>query len=186
MGCCPRCGAPWRRVTAKKGGDGMKPRGWQTGHGAHDAVPKGYYDNRETGSAKAVPGGKLCPQDDQFGQRRMMDNTKTARAAGGEHDNPFPEPVTVAWAMTCKCGYAPPVPCVVMDPFNGSGTTGVVARRLGRGYVGVELLEANCAMTLRRWQVGGLEVVPAEPESGLLFEVASGEGGNHGNDGVKQ
>jgi adenine specific DNA methylase Mod len=31
------------------------------------------------------------------------------------------------------------VPCTVLDPFCGSGTTGVVARRLGRRCVGLDL-----------------------------------------------
>jgi len=33
----------------------------------------------------------------------------------------------------------PPVPCTVLDPFAGSGTTGVVALRTGRAFVGIEL-----------------------------------------------
>jgi len=32
-----------------------------------------------------------------------------------------------------------PVPCTVLDPFMGSGTTGYVARLLGRQFVGIEL-----------------------------------------------
>jgi DNA methylase len=33
----------------------------------------------------------------------------------------------------------PTIPCVVLDPFSGSGTTGKVALRMGRSYVGVEM-----------------------------------------------
>ena len=34
-----------------------------------------------------------------------------------------------------------PTSCVVCDPFHGSGTTGVVALRLGRAYIGVDISE---------------------------------------------
>jgi DNA modification methylase len=46
---------------------------------------------------------------------------------------------TVGWEPTCNCGRRDVVPCTVLDPFSGAGTTGVVATRLGRSFVGVEL-----------------------------------------------
>jgi DNA modification methylase len=39
---------------------------------------------------------------------------------------------------------------VVLDPFSGSGTTGVVALRLGREYIGIELNPEYVAMSERR------------------------------------
>jgi DNA modification methylase len=47
--------------------------------------------------------------------------------------------ITAGWAPTCSCPEHEPVPCVVLDPFSGSGTTGYVANRLGRNYVGTDL-----------------------------------------------
>lgn len=38
----------------------------------------------------------------------------------------------------------------MLDPFCGSGTTGVVARQEGRRFVGVELSEQYCAMARDR------------------------------------
>jgi tRNA/tmRNA/rRNA uracil-C5-methylase (TrmA/RlmC/RlmD family) len=42
------------------------------------------------------------------------------------------------WLSACEHD-APPVPCIVLDPFAGSGTVGVVAQRFGRRFVGLEL-----------------------------------------------
>jgi DNA methylase len=56
---------------------------------------------------------------------------------------------TLGWAPTCAC--APdPKPCVVLDPFGGAGTVGLVADRLGRDAILVELSPTYAAMAERR------------------------------------
>lgn len=45
---------------------------------------------------------------------------------------------TVGWKPNCNCK-GNVVPCIVLDPFAGSGTTGEVALRLGREYLLIEL-----------------------------------------------
>ena len=45
---------------------------------------------------------------------------------------------TLDWRPTCDCG-APPHADLVIDPFNGSGTTGAVSVGLGLRYLGCEL-----------------------------------------------
>ena len=47
---------------------------------------------------------------------------------------------------------------LVFDPFNGSGTTTVVANKLGRHYLGVEIDETYCALALKR-----LELAASDP-----------------------
>lgn len=49
---------------------------------------------------------------------------------------------------------------VVLDPFHGSGTTGEVARRAGRNYVGIELNACYIEMSMKRYQQHELFRVP--------------------------
>ena len=58
--------------------------------------------------------------------------------------------LTTGWAPGCACEAGEPVPCTVLDPFSGAGTTGVVAGKLGRDYVGVELNPAYAETSERR------------------------------------
>ena len=43
-----------------------------------------------------------------------------------------------------------PIRCTVLDPFCGSGTTGVVALRLNRRFIGIELKGEYVEMAHRR------------------------------------
>jgi len=98
-------------------------------------------------------------------ERTAMEVRPSARRAdlaGGKPDggrtvvsgtmlNP-PSSVTVGWAATCECAYVPdpPVPATVLDPFCGAGTVGLVADRLGRSFVGVELNPEYAELARRR------------------------------------
>jgi DNA modification methylase len=58
---------------------------------------------------------------------------------GWQNQSP-PQMTTTGWTASCKCGPTAGVrPCVVLDPFSGSGTSCFVAASLGRIGVGVEL-----------------------------------------------
>jgi len=110
-GACTQCGAPWERVTSK---------------------PEG---------ARAPTGGKHGAADPQSAARRMMENTQGRRDLGNDHDNPFANPETIGWRPTCTCSgqHGKTAPCLVLDPFGGSGTTGRVALELRRRAVLVDI-----------------------------------------------
>jgi len=59
------------------------------------------------------------------------------------------EYVTLGWQPTCACS-ADTQPGLVLDPFCGSGTTGMVAVEEGRRFLGFDLSEEYCAMARRR------------------------------------
>lgn len=68
----------------------------------------------------------------------------------GGHFAAFPPKL----AETCiKAGC--PKGGVVLDPFFGSGTTGMVAKRLNRRYIGIELNPDYCELAKQR--IGGDE-----------------------------
>jgi|TARA_R110002020_G_scaffold1722_1_gene7904 DNA modification methylase len=58
---------------------------------------------------------------------------------------------TTGWESTCTCEDAgEPVPCKVLDPFGGAGTAALVADRLGRDAVLVELNKEYAEMARDR------------------------------------
>lgn len=60
---------------------------------------------------------------------------------------------TVGWKPTCSCdrAFIPGVkPCIVLDPFMGSGTTALVALRANRNFVGIELNPAYAELARKR------------------------------------
>ena len=57
---------------------------------------------------------------------------------------------TVGWSPTCDCTELEPVPCTVLDPFAGAGTTGLVADRLGRDAVLIEVNPEYAEIARRR------------------------------------
>ena len=46
---------------------------------------------------------------------------------------------TLGWQKTCECETVEIVPATVLDPFAGSGTTGIVALKHKRNFIGIDL-----------------------------------------------
>jgi DNA modification methylase len=132
-GCCPACGAPWKRVTTREKLTRERPNDYTKRSG-------------ENGT------GNHC-----------------ANTVAGVITR------TTGWAPGCGCAAGEPVPCLVLDPFLGSGTTIAVARELGRHGVGCELNPAYAE--LARIRIGKAEkpatFVDPRAKDSPLFEGAA-------------
>lgn len=109
-GCCPACGAPWRRVVKASGG----------------TIGMGSWTNQAVRDEKG---------------KHWSDTEKASAATDGSYKRE-----TIGWEPGCKCSTSgpdgavrPPRPCLVLDPFAGSGTTGRVAVELNRRAVLLDL-----------------------------------------------
>lgn len=78
----------------------------------------------------------------------VLSGVRGRRADGA--DNPATRTM-LGWAPSCGCeGATGSARCVVLDPFGGAGTTGLVADRLGRDAVLIELNPEYAAMARDR------------------------------------
>lgn len=66
----------------------------------------------------------------------------------GEHGHPCPKPED--WAEWLITRVARQDKIVIYDPFLGSGTTGVVAKRLGHHFVGSDISQTYCGIAEKR------------------------------------
>jgi DNA modification methylase len=141
-GCCPVCGAPWER-------EGTLER--QNIPGDRDDIERPYgagHGGLERRGRK--PGWRKRPPD-RF--------------------------VTSGWRPTCDCSLNAsdnlsfytfdPVPCTVLDPFMGSGTVALVARKLGRKSIGIELNPEYAELCARRLQQQSLFACVVDESAGL-------------------
>ena len=169
VGCCPQCQAPWARQVECEcyaQGEGQK---------SQDTL------------------GSLRPS--MSGKQSMVRNGHGR--AGDSHTT------TTGWAPSCRCYctcsavpftdtlmVGPPAcidcgkfawfarqPCIVFDPFVGSGTTLVVARALGRHGVGMDLsLDYLRDQARPRLQLDALAA--CEEYITTHFRASKGPGGN--------
>lgn len=104
--------------------------------------------------------------DGQPRRRRSVWEVPTSRAPGA-HFATFPP------ALIEPCILAGSRPGdVVLDPFNGSGTTGQVALQHGRRYLGIELNPEYLELTRTRLQPVVDAAEAPNPQQGLFSEVA--------------
>lgn len=122
-GCCAKCGTPRERVI-----ETGEPLAEQRAACGADATGGYSGESTKDHAANGV-------QDASAVKARVLAGMVTKR--------------TVGWASGCKCEGSI-APCVVLDPFCGSGTVGAVCMREGRDFIGIELFEENVKMARER------------------------------------
>lgn len=123
-GACAECGAPWERIVEQGDPD---------------------IEHQRACGGDASGGYSGTAQKDYDAARAENPSAVKARILAGMRERR-----TTGWRPTCACGTDAVRPCLVLDPFAGSGTTLLVAERLGRDSVGCELNPEYVAIAERR------------------------------------
>jgi DNA modification methylase len=74
----------------------------------------------------------------------------SSRNDGGHQPGKQYQNITLGWKPSCKCGETRSVSAVVLDPFGGAGTVGVVAQKYNRRAVLLEIKMDYCQMGRKR------------------------------------
>lgn len=123
-----------------------------------------YFDPRTLSKKDGMPAGMRVPMDVWYGQYwgRVQGNSKERR---GYHDNQLPE-AYLERVVACSSNKGD----LVMDPFTGSGTTGLMAHAMGRRYIGTEFSAANAKSAIARIQAGPVRPLGASKgKSSAIF-----------------
>ena len=146
-GCCPKCGSPWERVVQKSGGtigkgswidhSKEKEQGMSRAHGPlldkDRPWDNGSYEVKTTGWR---PTCTHYPHADEWREYiKPKDSKNPTEAELAENER-----IGDLRAKLLKT-YGPykTIPCTVLDPFGGAHTTGMVAEKLDRKYIGIDL-----------------------------------------------
>jgi DNA modification methylase len=125
-GCCGACGAPWVRQVKK--------------------VRRPTRPGKDTKTTAKHEGDGTTASTNGWNRANVVGNRDPQRHCTVTE--------TVGWLASCDCAAGEPIPCLVLDPFAGAGTTLLVARRLARRSLGIELSPEYAEMARRRIESG--------------------------------
>lgn len=153
-GACPGCGAPWERVVKASGGT--------IGQSWHDHK----HDSTQGVRQKRgdIPTGTFAARGWETYKRETIGFRPTCSCYDHHYRSEFPRARSARkrWQQDMADRWLPRVrkhpgkdewpviPCRVLDPFAGAGTTGMVADRLGRDAVLIDIKPEYCEMAHKR------------------------------------
>jgi len=144
-GKCPECGKPWVR-TIERGESSWEARkavGHKTsGYHAVDGALSSF-NNPDISKA---PEGAITGGLGWVAPRKTTGWSASCKCDPGHCECHF----AGTHEDDCACPDYAPDPCVVLDPFAGSGTTLLVARNHGRHAIGIELNAEYCNLAADR------------------------------------
>jgi DNA modification methylase len=123
-GCCQFCRAPWVRIVTK-------------------GQPDLAHQRASGGDVNGEYAGQSIKDHDAAGVQNASDVKR--RILEGMREKIYD------WRPSCGCPIESGImPCTILDPFGGAGTAGLVADRLGRDAILIELNPEYAAMARRR------------------------------------
>jgi len=155
-GCCPDCGAPFQRVTQKYQLKRDRPneytkRSGQEGTGNScantvagvDSKTLGWYPTCDCWGTEKLPkppavGGDYLGHLDQEGKNDMLSDDDRINKVISSTE--YEQWINIVENLLNKHQFDT-IPCTVLDPFIGSGTSCVVSLGLGRNSIGIDLSE---------------------------------------------
>ena len=134
--------------------EGEPPTGWTTGGVTRRAFGKKVTKSTEQTVTKrdANPKGRYPSNiiglfDVPEHQKYFYAPRVSKKERGEFNDHPTPKPIDLMQYLIKI--YTPPQ-SIVLDPFCGSGSTGVAAKYEGRNFIGIDLDDHYCEITKRR------------------------------------
>ena len=140
-----------------------------------------YADPRTEAKRDGMPAGHRVPMDVWYGQYwgRVQGNNKERRH---KHDNQLPE-VYLERVVACSSNPGD----LVLDPFLGTGTTGVIALAMGRRFIGTEFSKHNAKRAAERIDDGPVrELGTLRGESTAIFPKRRANGADAADVEVEQ